>query len=353
MRILIVEDNSIEAEMLAFSLEQIGYDVVVASNGLDAIEILENEQIRLIISDWEMPDFDGVELCQWVRKTRTAGYVYFMMLTGRSSSEDVVAGLEAGADDFISKPFNAQELFVRLRAGERVLASASRDVTIFSLAKLAESRDPETGAHLERIREYSRLLAKHLRNHPDFSDTIDSAFIEMIYQTSPLHDIGKVGIPDHVLLKPGKLTAEEFEIMKDHTLIGAETLDAAAESYPGASFLTMARDIALTHHEKFDGNGYPLGISGDNIPLCSRIVALADVYDALTSKRKYKAAFSHEKSKSIIMEGVGSHFDPRVVEAFIETEEEFKTIRERLSPEEELEQKEIDRQKFFALCTAQ
>ena len=205
----------------------------------------------------------------------------------------------------------------------------SRDLTIFALAKLAESRDTETGAHLERIREYCRLLGAEMGRSGPYRDQIDGDFVELLYLTSPLHDIGKVGIPDQVLLKPGKLTPQEFGIMQQHTLIGANTLDAVAKLNPEAQFLAMARDIALTHHERFDGSGYPNHVSGHDIPLCGRVTAVADVYDALTSKRVYKPAFTHEAAVEIIVEGRGTHFDPVVVNAFTELMDDFQLVRQR------------------------
>jgi putative two-component system response regulator len=207
----------------------------------------------------------------------------------------------------------------------------TRDLAIFAMAKLAESRDTDTGAHLERIRCYSRVLARYLSQQPKFSDEVDADYVRMIYLTSPLHDIGKVGIPDSVLLKPARLSEREFGMMKEHTLIGASTLDAALQQHPEAEFLRMGRDIALTHHEHWDGSGYPQGLSGRNIPLCGRIVALADVYDALTSKRVYKDPFEHDVVRSIITAESGTHFDPDIVQAFLATEHEFLAIREKFS----------------------
>ena len=177
--------------------------------------------------------------------------------------------MSAGADDFICKPFQPQELVMRIRAGERILALESRELIIFSLAKLAESRDPDTGAHLERIREYCRVLAEHLSHELKYREVVDGDYVQLMYITSPLHDIGKVGIPDRILLKAGKLTREEMEIMKSHAEIGASTLDAAVSAHPEAKFLYLARDIARFHHEKFDGSGYPRGLSGTEIPLCA------------------------------------------------------------------------------------
>jgi len=216
-------------------------------------------------------------------------------------------------------------------ASDELRESETRDVAILSLAKLAESRDPETGAHLERVQAYCQILAEQLAAMGQYTDEIDAEFVRLIHATSPLHDIGKVGIPDSILLKPGQLSNREFEIMKTHAEIGAQTLDAAMKRFPKTKFLRMARDIAATHHERFDGTGYPQGLSGDQIPLCGRIVAVADVYDALSSKRVYKAAFTHEVAKEILLKESGRHFDPPIIAAFQAAEEEFIAVRERFA----------------------
>ena len=208
------------------------------------------------------------------------------------------------------------ELVARIGTAERVLSLETRDIAIFAMAKLAESRDPETGAHLERVRSYSRVIAQHLGGLDKFSKIITPEYARLIYLTSPLHDIGKVGIPDMVLLKPGRLSDREFEIMKTHTAIGAQTLDAALREFPNVDFLKMGRDIAASHHERVDGAGYPNKLAGEAIPLCGRIVALADVYDALTSRRVYKSAFSQDVARQMIISESGSHFDSDVVDVF-------------------------------------
>ncbi len=335
MRVLIAEDDDISAELLQNSLGSFGYECDIARTGREAFSLVQTGKYRLVVSDWEMPEMTGVELCREIRQRHCGGYVYLILLTSRTGTQNIVDGLKAGADDFISKPFQPQELCVRLRAGERILALASRDLTIFSLAKLAESRDPETGAHLERIREYCRVIAEDLMQRNVFGSEIDADFVQMIHLTSPLHDIGKVGIPDHVLLKPGRLSADEFEVMKQHAAIGGQTLDAVARAHPEASFLLMAREIAWTHHERFDGTGYPCKLIGGQIPLSGRIVALADVYDALTTKRVYKPAFSHDKARSIIVEGAGTHFDPNIVEAFCRCEEQFLSVKKAFAGDDE------------------
>jgi putative two-component system response regulator len=337
VRVLIVDDDDLATEILANTLTQFGYQVTSARNGREALDLMRSGLYRLVVSDWEMPEMTGLELCREIRRRYFSGYVYTILLTARRGTQNIVDGLNAGADDFITKPFEPQEICVRIRAGERILSLESRELTIFCLAKLAESRDRETGAHLERIREYCRIMAAHLSRKEKYRDQIDGDYVQLIYMTSPLHDIGKVGIPDRILLKAGRLTPEEFEIMKQHTVIGSQTLDAAACTHPEAKFLCMARDIARSHHERVDGSGYPDGLAGENIPLCARIVALADVYDALTTKRVYKPAFSHEETREIILQGTDSHFDADIVRAFLENEDQFLEIRERFAMREEVE----------------
>jgi putative two-component system response regulator len=334
VRVLIVEDDDFAADVLENALVQFGYQTSKAHDGCEALECVRSGMYRLVISDWEMPEMSGVELCRRIREQHTSGYIYIILLTARHGTQHVVEGLNAGADDFISKPFEPQELLVRLRAGERILSLESRELIIFSLAKLAESRDPDTGAHLERMREYCRIIAEYLSRQEGFSHLIDGNYIQLLYLTSPLHDIGKVGIPDSVLLKPGRLTPEEFEIMKQHSLIGFKTLDAAAKAHPDAKFLLMARDIALTHHERFDGSGYPYQLVGEAIPLCGRIVALADVYDALTTKRVYKPALEHEKVCEMILKEMREKFDPHILQAFYDNQDRFLAVKNQFSDQE-------------------
>ena len=331
MRVLIVDDDEIARDLLSEALTGAGYEVSAARDGREALEILRTGVFRLVISDWEMPEMNGLELCRRIRERHFSSYVYIILVTSRDGTDNVVEGLSAGADDFITKPFHPAELCVRVRSGVRLLSLESRNLTIFTLAKLAESRSPETGAHLERMREYCRVLAQRLSRNKKYSNTVDADYVHLIYLTSPLHDIGKVGIQDSVLLKGGPLTDKEFEIMKSHVRIGAETLAAAGRFQPDAEFLRMAHDIALTHHEWYDGSGYPQGLVGNEIPLCGRIVALADVYDALTAKRVYKNAFTHDVAKSVILEESGVHFDPDIVDAFLETEQEFIDIQKRFA----------------------
>lgn len=331
MKILVVDDNDVSLALLEATLTRAGYQVQTARDGVEALERVRSQGLRLIVSDWEMPRLNGPELCKALRTDDLAGYVYVILVTSHTSAQEAVEGLSAGADDFVGKPFNPAELIARVRTGERILGLETREVAIFAMAKLAESRDPETGAHLERVRSYCRILAKDLAAQPKFRPVVGDEFVRLIYLTSPLHDIGKVGIPDCVLLKPGRLSDAEFEIMKTHASMGADTLDAALKTFPGVSFLEMARDIAATHHERFDGSGYPRKLAGEAIPLCGRIVALADVYDALTSKRVYKAAFSHEIAKSMIVKDSGTHFDPDIVQAFLRNEKEFVATRERFA----------------------
>lgn len=331
MQVLIVDDDDFALSVVENIMMRFGYTAVTAQNGREALEILRTTEIRLVITDWDMPEMNGVEFCRAVRREDLSGYVYVIMLTGREGAQQRMQGLCAGADDFLNKPLDPDEMLVCLKTAERILALETRDLALFALAKLAESRDSETGAHVERVQSYSRLIARNLSDEVKAHHGVDEDYVRLLYQTSPLHDLGKVGIPDSILLKPGRLSPEEFKIMQTHTVVGAQTLDAALARFPNARFLQLAREIAYTHHEKFDGSGYPHGLAGEQIPLCGRIVAVADVYDALTSRRVYKAAMSHEQARGIILRDRGSHFDPEVVNAFLRAEKQIITVRERLS----------------------
>jgi putative two-component system response regulator len=328
MRALLVDDDELCLVLLQNALVDMGYEVILAPNGEQALELLRSHQIHLVITDCDMPVMDGMQLSRAIRGEDSGGYVYIIMLTSHGTMEKRIAGLEAGADDFLPKPFDPDELMVRLKTAERILTLETREVVLFAMAKLAESRDSDTGAHVERVQQFSHQLAQYLGTTPKYKHEVNHSFQRFIFQTSPLHDIGKVAIPDAILLKPGKLTPEEFAVMRTHTLIGARTIDAALSRYPNAKFLQMARDIAISHHEKYDGTGYPHGLVGEHIPLPGRIVALTDVYDALTSARVYKRAMSHEEAKAIIVKERGKHFDPDIVDAFLQCETQFKGIRD-------------------------
>jgi len=254
-------------------------------------------------------------------------------LDGTAYDEESLACLEAIAE--------AAAIAIRnqIRLKER---NEARDATILALANLAEHRDPETGAHLERVQIYCRVLSEALAQTPKYASVIDHHFIDTIVRSSPLHDIGKVGIPDHILQKPGPLTPEAFEVMKEHSKIGGDTIRALVNKGRRQAFLQMGMDIAYYHHEKFNGSGYPHGISGKEIPLPARILAVADAYDALTSRRVYKPAMPHEKAVMIIREDSGSHFDPDVVAAFLSNEKAFRRLSVQLGDVQSESAKEDD-----------
>jgi response regulator RpfG family c-di-GMP phosphodiesterase len=229
---------------------------------------------------------------------------------------------------------NKNEKYDREPQGYHNSIQHARMATIMALAKLAEFRDDDTGIHLERIREYTKIIAEEMAKKPNYIGYITKEYIDDIYHSSILHDIGKVGIPDAILLKPGKLTPEEFELMKTHSTLGGDVLTVIDAGNEGQTFLTLAKEIAYYHHERWNGTGYPKGLSGENIPLSARIVALPDVYDALTSKRVYKKIISHEKARAIIIDEKGKHFDPDIVDSFLAREDDFKMICEKLHNED-------------------
>ncbi|MBI2424077.1 MAG: response regulator [Candidatus Hydrogenedentes bacterium] len=348
--ILVVDDLPENTQILKRFLAPMGYTVFAVSNGTDALNFVEKTPPDVILLDLMMPGMNGFEVCRRLKGQIHTRHIPIIIITGLSDKEANVKAVTAGADDFLIKPFDRILLEARIKTSvqtkmlqDQILeyqhdleikvqertrqVRQTQAVAVFSLAKLAESRDNETGDHLERMRSYARLLAEEMSTWPQFADVINPLFVERLYESTPLHDIGKVGIPDRILLKPGKLTDEEFEVMKRHTLIGGDTLRAADQEAGENSFLSMGCAIAYYHHEKWNGTGYPFGIAGTEIPLAARIAALADVYDALSSKRPYKEPFSHEKSRSIILEGDGEHFDPDVVKAFMAIENKFLDIR--------------------------
>lgn len=323
MKILIVDDELVSRKKMQKIMESFDYEIFVAINGFEGWKIWEDERPNIVITDWNMPRMDGLELCRKIRSEENEDYTYIIVVTGRNDIQDVINGMEAGADDYIVKPFNKDELNGRIKAGERVINLQSKDLVIYSLAKLAESRDEDTGNHLERVRYYSKQLAETIIGSSDSPPELNRMLADNIFLTSPLHDIGKVGIPDYILLKPGRLDDNEFTIMKSHCKIGYNTLNEALQKAPKANYLQIAAEIALHHHEKYDGSGYPDKLKGDEIHIASRIFALSDVYDALGSKRPYKEAFTHDRAKHIIIDGKGKHFEPAVVDAFLRCEHSF------------------------------
>jgi putative two-component system response regulator len=356
--VLVVDDNEMNRDMLVRRMRPMGYVVDVACDGGQALEILKSRAFDLVLLDIMMPVMDGYEVLKEMKADQQLKSIPVIMITAIDDATSAARCIDMGAEDYLTKPFDPTLLRARVSAclerkhlhdqetrhraqieeynthlEERVrqqveVITSSQLGAIFAMSKLAESRDPETGEHLERMREYCKVLSQHLSKLSKYRSIIDDAFVSNIYAASPLHDIGKVGIDDTVLLKPGQLTAEEWIIMKTHPMIGADTLREVDREHPGNELIRMGIEIAESHHEKWDGSGYPHGLRGEDIPLVARILALGDVYDALTSKRCYKDAFSHEKSRAIVEEGRGSHFDPEVVVAFLETEAEFQRIRE-------------------------
>ena len=348
-KILIVDDETTNLKILAGLLSQ-EYRVVVAKNGVQALErAAADPPPDLILLDVMMPEMDGYEVCERLRQTPHSKDIPVIFVTAMGQEKDEMRGFELGAVDYITKPISPPILSARVKTHlelkrarhqltmqNRILEEKvkkrtlqlqlTQDATILSLAGLAETRDPETGAHIRRTQHYLKVLAEHVKDHPKFGP-LDEAGIELLFKSAPLHDIGKVGVPDAVLLKPGKLTDEEFREMQKHTTYGRDALNNGGESLGIASFfLQKAKEIAYTHHERWDGEGYPEGLKGEEIPVSGRLMAIADVYDALISERCYKKAFSHPKAVQIITEGRGTHFDPDLVDAFLEIAHEFESI---------------------------
>ncbi len=353
--ILVVDDTAINITMMAAILSP-EYQVTVAKSGDQALKIAKSGNMPdLILLDIEMPGMDGYQTCEALKSNDVTASVPVIFLTSRNEIEDEKRGFALGAVDYITKPVSPPILLARvkthlqLKSVRDFLRSKSKyleeevvrrtqeiatiqDVTMTALGSLAETRDNETGNHIRRTQYFVKALALELRRKQMQNQALSVEWIERLAKSAPLHDIGKVGIPDTILLKPGKLDPDEFEIMKTHTTLGRNAI-LTAEKILGTptSFLTIAREITWSHHERWDGSGYPQGLSGEDIPLAGRLMAVADVYDALINKRVYKPAFSHEKTLELIREGSGTQFDPEIIDVFLKITDQFKVIGQTYS----------------------
>lgn len=348
--VLVVDDTPENLTLMGTLLRE-HFMVKVANNGEKALKIaLSDTPPDLVLLDIMMPEMDGYEVCRRLKANVSTRDIPIIFLTARSDPDDERMGLGLGAVDYITKPISPPILLARVNTHLALKATADflrdksaylerevalrtlevqaiQDVTIMAMTSLAETRDNETGNHIRRTQLYVKALAERLRNHPRFEAVLTDRMIDLLYKSAPLHDIGKIGIPDSILLKPGKLTEEEFEIMKTHTTLGRDAIeDAERRLGMRVAFLSVSKEIAYSHQEKWDGSGYPLGLAGDDIPVSARLMAVADVYDALINKRVYKVAFSHEQACGTIVKGKGTHFDPDMVDAFVDISEDFRNI---------------------------
>ena len=347
--ILVVDDAPANLSLLA-GLLQGDYRVKLASSGAKALELVQRAPPELILLDVMMPEMDGYEVCRQLKAQPSSRDIPVLFLTAMTESEDEARGFAAGAADFIQKPINPVVLQARVRTHLQVKAYQDelnlrnrslqselalrmqqvdqlRDATLHVMISFAEFRDEATGHHVRRTQEYVRTLARWLYEQGRHLDVLNDSSIDQIARSAPLHDLGKVATPDHILLKPGRHTPQEQVVMRQHALHGWEMLRRAAERMgDDAHFLVYAMEIARAHHERWDGNGYPDGLAGEGIPLSARLMAVADVYDALISSRPYKPAMSHERALALICEGRGSHFDPELVEAFLCCQDHFLSI---------------------------
>jgi putative two-component system response regulator len=351
---LLVVDDTPENLVVLGELLQPHYRVRVANSGARALQVAVSEpKPDLILLDVMMPGMDGYEVLERLRANPATRDIPVIFITAMNGTADEERGLSAGAVDYITKPIRPVIVQARVRAqlelkqardwlkdqnlyleaeitrrmGENLLI---QDVSILALARLAETRDPETGNHLHRTQDYVRTLARHLQDHPRFASFFTDHPVELLAKSAPLHDIGKVGIPDHILLKPGKLTPAEWVIMQTHAKLGSDAIEQAErDAEKPVEFLTLAKEIAHWHHEKWDGSGYPDRLKGEAIPVSARLMALADVFDSLISPRVYKRAFPFSQARTMIAESRGRHFDPDVTDAFLSLFDEFVAIAER------------------------
>ena len=351
-KILVVDDEERDLRLMEAMLTPLGYEVILARDGNEVLEKVREILPDVILLDIRMPGMGGYEVAKRLKDDEETKTIPIVIVTVLGEVKDRVKALEAGADDFLSKPVERTELRARVqsllkvkayhdhmrdyqkeleaevarrteqleRAFEKIKV-ASLD-TIYRLSRAAEYKDEDTGIHIQRMSHYAVVVARKMG--------LDDRTVETILYAAPMHDVGKIGIPDHILLKQGKLDPDEWEIMKQHTIIGVRILEGS-----DTGFIKLAEVIALTHHEKWDGSGYLKGLKGSKIPLAGRITAIADVFDALTSKRINKEPFPLKKSLGIIKEGRGKHFDPEVVDGFLAAKDEILSIKEKYKDKDE------------------
>lgn len=324
MTVLIVDDNPTNLMVLRHLVGRMdNCDPLTMSSGEEALSWCQQNTPDLILTDYMMPGMDGLSMVKSLRAMPHIQDIPVIMVTTSDMKEVRQNALEGGATDFLAKPVDPAETrariqnLLKLRRAQRQLREVAAQDLVIRLSHIAESRDPETGKHIERMAFYAQIIANRLELGPEIE--------ERIFLAAPMHDIGKVAIPDHILLKPGKLTPEEFDIMKTHAARGADFLQGSE-----LPLLQMAHDIALGHHEKYDGSGYPSGLAGDAIPIAARIVAVADVFDALTSSRPYKPAWEIERALDFMRAQRGLHFDPQVLDAFLASLDQVLDIQARL-----------------------
>ncbi|MDR1137654.1 MAG: response regulator [Synergistaceae bacterium] len=322
--IMVVDDNPVNLRYIEDQLSD-AYQVIAAKSGEQALSICSRELPDLILLDIDMPGMSGFETIDSLKANTSFQHVPVIFLTANHDADTEIRGLESGAVDFITKPFEKRillhrlELHLRISGYQRQLENTVRELSDSlgaSFSELIECRDANTGGHVVRASRYVKLLGYELQKRGLFVDELSDYQVDMIVRAAPLHDIGKVSISDAILLKPSSLAPSEFDIMKEHTVLGEDILRAMFRRTPTQRYLQYAIVIAKSHHEKYNGTGYPLGKSGEEIPLCARIMAVADVYDALVSDRVYRKAISRDEAHSIIMAGRGEQFDPTVADVF-------------------------------------
>ncbi|MBU0588091.1 MAG: two-component system response regulator [Gammaproteobacteria bacterium] len=371
---LLVVDDTPGNLNLMHALLKSRYHVLLASNGEQGMQVARDKQPDLILLDILMPDLDGYEVCKRLKADRLTQDIPIIFLTAKADMWDEQKGLEMGAVDYISKPISSKIVLARVKTQLIVKASADflrdknehlelqvarrtreiqavQDVAIMAMATLAEMRDCDTSKHILRTQHYVKALAEHLKSHPGFAEQLTDQTIQVIFKSAPLHDIGKVGIPERILLKPGNLTPQEEAIMQTHTTLGRDAIEQAEQSLGlQVEFFSVAKQIALSHQEKWDGSGYPEGLAGDRIPLAARLMAVADVYDDCISPRIYTAGLPHKDAVRKVFEARGSHLDPDMADAFVEIEQTIEAIAKRFADTPEDLQRKM---KYMAYAIAE